>query len=299
MSWFSNTWNRWNNSFPSAWKDVEWVEVVWGRQRYKVRLPETQGQLTLGDLRAELSSIFSIPEARTKVVFEGLLLKDDRVPLIEYGLNTGSRVFLVADDQGARPAQAAGAAQHASAHAADNVTTQAPTMRSVNQPAAAHGAQPPVGQSAPAPSHAAPGAVPAPAPAADASAAPNDAAAHPDQRSLATIEHVVSKCRTELYPELAQFEQSIAALPAAAPGTVSGDTPPGPGLIAPARIPITQRKLSEYFLRELLSLDGVSVDSDAIRSARKAAVKEIQAYLDRVDAAWRVASEEKGIVNDI
>ena len=36
-----------------------------------------------------------------------------------------------------------------------------------------------------------------------------------------------------------------------------------------------------------------------VRTARKSTVKEIQSYLDRVDAAWKLASDAKGVVNDI
>jgi len=38
MSWFSNQWNRWNN-FGGMQTDVEWLEVVWGRQQYVSRRP--------------------------------------------------------------------------------------------------------------------------------------------------------------------------------------------------------------------------------------------------------------------
>lgn len=33
MSWFSNQWNRWNSAQQSATPDVEYVEVIWNRQR--------------------------------------------------------------------------------------------------------------------------------------------------------------------------------------------------------------------------------------------------------------------------
>ena len=249
-----------------------------------------------------------MPVSRTKVVFEGLLLKDDRVALIEYGLNTGSRVFLVADDQPARPAQAAGGMT--GPHAQPAQQPAAPTMRAV--PQAGQGPPQPF-PSASAQPAAVPGAQPAGAAPpvnggfASAGAPPMQqqqqsepaAEPHPDAQALAAVDRVVTRCRTELLPELVQFEQTIAMLPPAPPGTVLGNDAPGPGLVPPKRIPITQRKLSEYFLRELMSLDSVAVDSDEIRISRKAAVKEIQGYLDRVDTAWRAASEEKGIANDI
>ena len=104
--------------------------------------------------------------------------------------------------------------------------------------------------------------------------------------------------RDTLVPEVKQFEQTIASLPNAAKGAqqvANEDT----GLVPTKRIPITQRKLSEYLLRELMKLDGVPVDTDQVRTARKSTVKEIQSYLDRIDAAWKSAIETKGVVNDI
>ena len=52
-------------------------------------------------------------------------------------------------------------------------------------------------------------------------------------------------------------------------------------------------------IRDSLRLDGIPTDKDDIRTARKATVKEIQAYLDRVDAAWDTAQHDKGIVSDV
>ena len=114
-------------------------------------------------------------------------------------------------------------------------------------------------------------------------------------QQIAKIEATV---RDTLLPELVQFEKSIASLPDAAKGaqTVANE---GSDLIPTTRIPVTQRKLSEYLLRELMKLDGVPADTEQMRTARKSTVKEIQGLLDRVDAAWKSALESKGVVNDI
>lgn len=308
MSWFSNQWNRWNNSFPSAWRDVEWLEVVYGRQRYQVKLPDTQAQLTLGDLRAELAAVFSVPPARVRIVFEGLLLKDDRVTLVEYGLTTGSRIVLTVDEPkkapGTRHAQAAGRhTRGKSSGAPPFVPHDAQGDVAAQAPAQGGPSVPPGFMSAPGFGGGTPAAAEPPAaepPAAEPPAAePAAPAPTPEEEALGGVDKVVTRCRGELVPELEQFEQTIAALPVAAPGTVPGDVVPGAGLLLPKRIPITQRKLSEYFLRELLGLDSIAVVSDTVRASRKSAVKEIQGYLDRVDGAWRTATEQKGIVNDI
>ena len=313
MSWFSNQWNRWNNSFPSAWRDVEWLEVVYGRERYQVKLPDTQAQLTLGDLRAELAAVFSVPPARVRIVFEGLLLKDDRVTLVEYGLTTGSRIVLTADEPkkapGTRHAQAAGRHTRGKSSGAPpfvphdaqgEAVAQAPAQGGPSVPPGFMSA-PGFGGGAPQASEPAATAPQASEPAATAPQASEPPAAEPtpEEEALAGVDKVVTRCRGELVPELAQFEQTIAALPAAGSGAVPDDIAPGMGLLVPKRIPITQRKLSEYFLRELLGLDSIAVVSDTVRASRKSAVKEIQGYLDRVDCAWRTATEQKGIVNDI
>ncbi|THV02407.1 hypothetical protein K435DRAFT_653468 [Dendrothele bispora CBS 962.96] len=48
-------------------------------------------------------------------------------------------------------------------------------------------------------------------------------------------------------------------------------------------------RLSELLLQSLLRLDAVSTDPewDHARKERKAGVKEVQSYLDQLDAAWR------------
>ena len=66
MSWFSQQWHRWNPAAQTT--DVEWVDVVWGQQRYQVALPSLDEPLTLRHLRQELASVFSIPAERVVVV---------------------------------------------------------------------------------------------------------------------------------------------------------------------------------------------------------------------------------------
>ncbi|CCV00291.1 unnamed protein product [Malassezia sympodialis ATCC 42132] len=294
-------WNRWNQSAPSAWSDVEWLDVVYGRQRYQVTLPQIQGALTLGHLRQELAAVFSLPVQQVLVAFQGLFLKDDRVSLQEYGLHSGSRITLVARDAYVQQAQAraqasaqaqgtqgtpqgapqGGAAGGLSAQDAESLPSAAPTMAPVARA----------------------GAAPAAPPAQDAGAgAPGttDAPSHLEQ-----IAQVSQHCQRDLVPELELLEKTIEALPDAPPGSLQSQAPHDASgavdeaCIPPQRIPLTQRKLSELLLRELLKLDGIPTDSEEVRNTRKATVKEIQAYLDRVDAAWGRATQAKGIVSDV
>lgn len=245
MSWFSQQWHRWNPAAQTT--DVEWVDVVWGQQRYQVALPSLDEPLTLRHLRQELASVFSIPAERVVVVWQGMRLRDDRVSLQDYGITTGSRIHVLARD--------------------------------------------------------APSSQPAPPPAPHEAAAPPTPGASEEAQHWQTIEQVAHTCRAELGYELARFEDTIRALPDAPPGTHQSappeDTMTTPDAIPCQRIPYAQRKLSELLLRELLRLDGIPTDKDDIRTARKATVKEIQAYLDRVDAAWDTAQHDKGIVSDV
>jgi len=96
MSWFSQQWHRWNPAAQTT--DVEWVDVVWGQQRYQVALPSLDEPLTLRHLRQELASVFSIPAERVVVVWQGMRLRDDRVSLQDYGITTGSRIHVLARD---------------------------------------------------------------------------------------------------------------------------------------------------------------------------------------------------------
>ena len=77
-----------------------------------MRLPSVQDRLTLGDLRQELSSVFGVPAQRTRIILQGMVLKDDRLPLTDYGMTTGARVVLMATSpRGQRQPPAPGAAR--------------------------------------------------------------------------------------------------------------------------------------------------------------------------------------------
>ena len=307
MSWFSSQWNRWNQATPSAWSDVEWLEVVLGRQRYvfvkrstltnharyQVTLPNIDEPLTLKYLRQELASIFNVPSQGISIVFQGMVLKDDRVSLQDYGLTTGSRIQLLLKDTQPQQHKTAHTMQHTSMPPNDVSPVEAAQMSADAAPsgptwpgfgssdAAAH-----VNQS----TQAAPGAQNTVPPMSK------------DQKHLQQIEQVTQHCRAELVPELERFENSIQKLPDSHPGTLQSE--PEDSLaplfsVTPHRLPYEQRKLSELLLRELLKLDDVPTDKDEVRMARKSTVKEVQGYLERVDTAWNTATKEKGIVSDV
>lgn len=281
-----------------------------------MRLPQVHAPLTLGDLRQEVASVFGLPQQRTKLLLNGILLKDDRIPLAEYGVSTGTQLVLMtapaqqqqrgnsrnaqgrqqnARTQAQGPADAAPPAQPPHAPPG-NARPQPPVSAAQTRqepgagvPNADAGAAPapPVGATAPVPTHA------------DAfHDAPAEPPEDPETKHLRTIDTVVNKCRADLKPDLEHFERSVASYPKAKRGAAKEQSADANALSA-KRIPLAQRTLSEFFLRELLRLDEIPVDSDKVRTARRAAVKEIQSYLDRVDAAWKLATAEKGIVSDV
>lgn len=132
---------------------------------------------------------------------------------------------------------------------------------------------------------------------------------------LSRVEEVRKDARRDLLPKVLQLERSIDALDptknpnqtstqtstttAPVPRSTTNTTATNPNgedsasasdsdlpLVSPSpQLSLLQRGTSEMLLRSLLSLDGIQVQSEATRQARKAAVKEIQSWLDRVDAA--------------
>lgn len=243
-------------------------------------LSPAEPYITLGDLRQELGQIFAIPVQRIRVMFQGVVLKDDRITLLEYGLETGARVTLLVIE-----APKAHTAQHEHELAAEPLEAAPPVSQSF-----APGTTENVGAGLAPEANAAPPAVTPPQ-------------LSPEERDMQKIHEVVSYCHNELLQELEQFEQTAAALPSVQRGDQADQSPDAPPpaehLIPPSRIPITQRKLSELFLRQLLELDSIQPESEQIRSERKATVKEIQSFLERVDAAWNMAVKQKGIVSDV
>ncbi|GAW04238.1 hypothetical protein LENED_006017 [Lentinula edodes] len=57
---------------------------------------------------------------------------------------------------------------------------------------------------------------------------------------------------------------------------------------SPASIHKEHARLSEMLLQSLLTLDAITVDGEWVqaRQERKTAVREVQGYLDQLDAAW-------------
>lgn len=72
--------------------------------RLQIVLPRTVEPITLGHLRHEIASITSLPYEKIKLIYKGLVLRDDRLPLTAYGLSEGSRIGLVGSrEEGDKP----------------------------------------------------------------------------------------------------------------------------------------------------------------------------------------------------
>ncbi|KAI0718965.1 hypothetical protein C8T65DRAFT_637570 [Cerioporus squamosus] len=109
----------------------------------------------------------------------------------------------------------------------------------------------------------------------------------------------LDKVRSTLRPDVDSFLSALTPASAAAhvgPEPTTTALPPKPasaagsGIRRPADFSQEHVRLGEMLLQSLLRLDAMSVEGDweAARNERRAAVKEVQALLDRLDGAWRV-----------
>ncbi|KAK0557724.1 hypothetical protein OC846_000291 [Tilletia horrida] len=278
MSWFSSQFNRWSEAARegAAAVEIRHLQVIWGKEHLHIDLPKAVQPPTLRNLKDQLANVTAVPVQQQKLIHQGLLLKDDRTPLGAYGIREGSKITLIGTAGGV------------------NVST--------GPGAGTDGAPPPPGRLA-------------------AEEAERARRARDEDQSedglLRRIDQTLKGVTEDLLPEILQLEGEIARSRGAAassdskatptPTTSAAPPPPQPGSApsssaqAPTDSPQKQassldskqlsalhRKLSELLLRALLALDTVPVNSDNIRTARKAAVRQIQAYLDRVDQAWEL-----------
>ncbi|SPO30659.1 uncharacterized protein UTRI_05276 [Ustilago trichophora] len=253
MSWFSSQWNRWaagpNGSSRSRGGSdgpIRRIEVVWGRERLQIVLPRTAEPVTLGHLRHEIASITSLPFEKIKLIHRGLVMRDDRLPLTSYGLTEGSRIGLV----GSREEGDRPGAKTSVGIGALSVGEQKAREKKAKE--------------------------------ADTS----------EQGLMNRITEALEMARKDLFPQVLLVERAADAKTLATATTgAEEDAEKNEGQEAEKQMSSQEvadahRRLSELLLRQLLALDGVNVNSDTTRQARKIAVKEVQSHLDRLDAAW-------------
>ena len=229
--------------------------------RLRVVLPRHAQPPKLADLKTELASITSIPYDQLKLVFGGLVMKNDKALLSQYGIKEGSKIMLIGTAGGVQGDTVGQKQSMASARGAHEQAARVRKQKEEDQS---------------------------------------------EEGLLRRIKETVGGVHNDLLPEIEQLERSVKALEG--PQDASDDKGPAPppktdeAGDAASKQPLSQqldakgmvsshRKLSEMLLRSLLSLDSVQVNSEATRSSRKAAVKDIQNLLDRVDSAWNRAKE--------
>lgn len=107
-----------------------------------------------------------------------------------------------------------------------------------------------------------------------------------EEGAISAIRAELDKVRETLVPNVDAFVRALA--PSSGEGTTPGFEAPHPESSAPPT-PLDHTRLSELLLQSLLRLDALHMsgsDWPEARVQRKAAVREVQGVLDRLDAAW-------------
>lgn len=222
--------------------------------RLNVTLPRSEGNpATLSSLKEYIAHQSSIPYNQIKLIYQGLVLKDDKALLSSYGLRNGSRLMLIGtqggvhgDMPGTKSSMYDGGEKELS-----KGEELARRKKELEQDVSETGL-------------------------------------------LSRIEETVAGVRKDLLPEVTEFEKTGKVRAEARASASKDNLSPEEAAASQQRskasmdaLGLRQRKLSELLLRALLGLDGISVNTDETRKHRKEAVKEVQSYLDRVDATWQ------------
>lgn len=225
---------------------------------YRLMIPideQLPNQATLRHLKESISHFTSIPYEQVKLIMGGLVLKDERAPLSAFGIRTGSRLQLIGTSGGV-PLQ--GDRPGAKQSVFDEGSSGGAGKMSKGEELARRKKE-----------------------------REEDVS---EQGLLNRITETVTDVRKDLLPEVLEFEQS----PKEAHSPTMASTTSSPSEVASRQEALMKqhKKLSELLLRALLALDGVNVNSEETRKRRKEAVKEVQGYLDRVDATWSQLKEQ-------
>ncbi|KAJ3910297.1 BAG domain-containing protein [Lentinula edodes] len=113
---------------------------------------------------------------------------------------------------------------------------------------------------------------------------PRGSAQKSETTIMTQIQEQLTLVRSSLVPSLEKFLQT---LPTQSNTTIPFDSTSNPPT-SPASIHKEHARLSEMLLQSLLTLDAITVDGEWVqaRQERKTAVREVQGYLDQLDAAW-------------
>ncbi|KAF9062437.1 hypothetical protein BDP27DRAFT_1368833 [Rhodocollybia butyracea] len=107
-----------------------------------------------------------------------------------------------------------------------------------------------------------------------------------DASTTSQIQEQLNSVRSNLVPSLQTFLDTLPRVSNPHPSTATPLTNSNATSFSPLQK--EHAKLNELFLQALLNLDAIIIDTEweQARQERKAAVKEVQGYLDRLDDAW-------------
>lgn len=226
------------------------IHVKWDREtlHFPVPPPETK----LGKLRTDLAEYTHLPLGSFKLIHAGAVMKDDSAPLTAYKIRENSTIALIGGHS----------------------LPSAPTPATPSRP------QPKVKEPA------------------------------TEQSTITAIRTELDRVRTTLVPDVdalvSALTSTVSSPPTSAPTPASGSAPtqsfsstaqaphlppshPTPTPYSSKPTASDHTRLSELLLQSLLRLDAMHLagsDWPEARAERKAAVREVQGVLDRLDGAW-------------
>lgn len=222
------------------------IHVKWDRETLHFPVPPPETKL--GKLRTDLAEYTHLPLGSFKLIHAGAVMKDDSAPLAAYKIRENSTIALIG------------------------------------------------GHSLPS----------APTPATPSRPQPKVKEPPTEQSTITAIRTELDRVRTTLVPDVdalvSALTPSVATTvlsPTSTPTPASGSAPTqslnstvqAPHLPPPNPTPTSSdhTRLSELLLQSLLRLDAMHLagsDWPEARAERKAAVREVQGVLDRLDGAW-------------
>ncbi|KAF8838803.1 hypothetical protein BDN67DRAFT_970937 [Paxillus ammoniavirescens] len=117
-----------------------------------------------------------------------------------------------------------------------------------------------------------------------------------EESTISAIRAELDRVRSTLVPDVHAFVSALSHPPTATPSISASGVSPIPDTSStsdlsslPKPSPLDHTRLSELLLQSLLRLDALHMsgaDWPEARQQRKAAVREVQGVLDRLDGAW-------------
>ncbi|KIJ19071.1 hypothetical protein PAXINDRAFT_175092 [Paxillus involutus ATCC 200175] len=200
----------------------------------------------LGRLRTDIAEYTHLPPTSFKLIHAGAVMKDDSAPLSAYKIRENSTIALIGGHS----------------------IPETPSTTSVPRPAP-----------------------------------PKQKAPQTEESTISAIRAELDRVRATLIPDVLAFVSTLSHPPTAAESTTlaapsisASGVSPTPDISSTSDVsslpkpnPLDHTRLSELLLQSLLRLDALHMsgaDWPEARQQRKAAVREVQGVLDRLDGAW-------------